>query len=136
MPLSDDLVNLDEDKKVFFEGRSLKDEEVLSIIDNTLENGVKSSKIKVAFNKNGKIERSNASLLDKEAFNDYLKYAMLISKKGAENITDGVKVASPTEKACDYCQFKGLCSFDGKYLNKRDAEVSQETICQAVKGEE
>ena len=61
---------------------------------------------------------------------------MLISKKGAENITDGVKVASPTEKACDYCQFKGLCSFDGKYLNKRDAEVSQETICQAVKGEE
>ena len=136
LPLSDDLQNLDEDKPLFFAGRSLKDEEALKTIDNSLENGVRSSKINVAFNARGEIAYANTSLLDKETFDDYLKYSILVSKKGAENITDGVIKASPTERACDYCSFKGLCSFDEKYANKRDAKVYKDTISQAVKGEQ
>ncbi|MBE5756478.1 MAG: hypothetical protein E7342_01635 [Clostridiales bacterium] len=139
LTLADDFKNLDEEPQTFFDGRSLRDEEALKEIDKSLDKGVKSSKIKASFDKDGKVVKPRGkdnSLLDKEVFDDYLKYSLLISKKGAEGITDGVIIASPTKGACDYCKYKGLCSFDEKYDQKRDVEVSNDTISKAVKEEE
>lgn len=69
--------------------------------------------------------------LSEEQIEAYKKYAVAITDKAAEQMIDGVIVASPYEKACTYCNYSGICVFH-RLEERKALKVTTETIEKAV----
>ena len=67
-----------------------------------------------------------------------MKYAKKLAEKAVTDITDGVIVASPYEKSCDYCEYGAICGYDEEagYKERKVSSVKPETIVEAAYGEE
>lgn len=65
--------------------------------------------------------------LKKEEMSKYIDYAIKTSELAAEQLQDGIIVASPYDRTCEYCEFKGMCpNLDG---NKRQLKsVNSDSI--------
>lgn len=101
-------------------GKSLQNKEVLSKLDNDLLVADKSKNLNVKLNTNGTIKETK-SVLSEADFYTYIKYAKKVAESGAEEMTKGCFIPSPTEKACEYCAYKGMCGYDAETgENNRD----------------
>ncbi len=70
--------------------------------------------------------------LTEEELYAYVSYATYMSEQAGKQIQDGVIVASPlTEKACKYCQYKGICAYTG--CAREMPSVKKEAIVEATK---
>ena len=61
----------------------------------------------------------------------YKKYAVAVTNKAAEQMMDGVIVASPYENACEYCQYSGICVFH-RQEERKTLKVTTDTIEKAI----
>ena len=67
-----------------------------------------------------------------------MKYAKKLAEKAVSDITDGVIVASPYEKSCDYCEYGAICGYDEEagYKERKVSYVNSKTIVEAAYGED
>ena len=73
--------------------------------------------------------------LSAQTLSAYVDYALKLSEKAAEQISNGVIIASPFGDHCKYCKFKALCEEPAS--DKRTlGTVDQDTIRQSVEGGE
>ena len=119
MPLSDDYTQEERDGALTL-GRSLLDEQVLKMLDETFD----------AENKSGFIGSDKKELLEKDTIDKYLEYAKRISEKLAEHMEQGFIPPSPYDKACTYCEFKPMCQ--GKFSPRTVGTINREHITSAL----
>lgn len=129
-------------RKPDFKGKTLFDKEVLFATDNTLgEENKKSSIAPINLVKddiNGGLTYSDNGTFTQEDFEKYLDYSLKIACSGAENMADGVIIASPYQGVCQYCNYGGMCEFyaDAKSVERKARNVSKQTIKQATEKKE
>lgn len=128
-----------EEKGADFDGHTLMNEDVIFASDKNLapEKTSALTGVKISVKKSGEI-KYGGKLLSEEELSAFLKYAVLISEKGAARMDEGVIVASPYEGACAYCPYGGMCPFvaDGTAEERRALPANKDTILAAVKTEE
>lgn len=98
-----------------FKGKTLAEERSILAADSSLTEGGKSDILGYVFRRTeeGVVpSRKNSSVIDEKTFDDYLRYAIEIAKKGAEEISEGVIVPSPYQGKCKICRYKLACPFD------------------------
>ncbi|MCF6136768.1 helicase-exonuclease AddAB subunit AddB [Pseudalkalibacillus berkeleyi] len=112
------LLTLDEIEKELFKkfkmkGYVLEDEDVVQLMDNTIEGH--SEIIPVATKKDGSF-RKGSSLLNKEQFDEVRSYVRSMIGSIGSDIMDGNIDISPYEMQkrtpCTYCSFRSVCQFD------------------------
>lgn len=93
------------------------EEKIIHDMDETLEAGKKSQVIPVAYNKNGSLAK-NSQVASLEQFQRLSSYVNWKIKDTGRKIMDGDVEINPYQlrqrKACDFCEFKSICGFDGK----------------------
>lgn len=97
-------------EKVMATGKTVDDTSLALSQDSTLSGGeAKFIPVKLDGDKlKGAISR--------EALNSYVDYAVKVSEKTINNMTDGFIAPTPSERQCEYCQYASLC---GDYHQKR-----------------
>lgn len=101
-----DVFTKEEDRagKFRMKGFFCNDPEVVAGMDTTREGG------KSDFFEGG--ERSQKGL-PREEFEEFLRYALLVSEQAEDEMRAGHVRPSPYEKTCEYCKLKGMCAFSG-----------------------
>lgn len=112
LKLSDDFSSTGTDGGEYL-GKSLADAEILKKLDNDLSETHESKNLGVKLSANGAITGAK-SLLSADEFDKYLKYAKSVACSGVTEMSKGCFIPSPTETACDYCNFKGMCGYDAE----------------------
>lgn len=135
--VGEDFYGENDEKEEFF-GHTLGEPEVIFAADKNLSLEHPESEltgIQVSVKKDGELKFGGGRLLSREQMDAYLKYALLIAKKGAERLDEGVIVASPYKDTCDYCAYKGMCAFfaDGSKEERSEDTVRANTFAEAVK---
>ena len=130
------------DFSVDFSGHTLDDEYVLHATDVTLnpektKSGIAGINIKID-KKTGEVSYHGTNGISSEDMQKYLKYALKISAKGAEQIADGVITPSPIGGVCEYCNYSGMCEFyaDASSMERSVKKVDKTTITGGVDAEE
>lgn len=73
----------------------------------------------------------DSNVVSGNVLNAYVDYALKISQKAAEQMSEGVITVSPYQGACEYCNYKGLCGkSDGecRTVEKVDDKVIEEAV--------
>ena len=78
----------------------------------------------------------NVNLKDRDTFEKYLDYSVLLSEGAVKEILGGNVDASPAEKSCEYCEYKNVCAGKLKQSDIRKAALSEteKKIGEAVNG--
>lgn len=112
LKLSDDFSSTGTDGGEYL-GKVLADSEILKKLDNDFSKTGESKNFGVKQSANGALTGSK-SLLSAGEFNKYLKYAKSVACSGVTEMSKGCFIPSPTETACDYCNYKGMCGYDAE----------------------
>lgn len=133
-PVNDNYVKFGEKKETTYQGKTVLDEDILQKTDSGLFDNGESEIVDVKLGK-GEIKKSK-NLVSKQTLTDYSSYAKLLSGKAVDEIKEGVIIASPTEEGCEYCSYKGLCSFDKEKCDttRSTKKVKSEDISDIVQG--
>jgi len=111
LPITDEFTDSVEKKKVRAVGWTFNDPKVIDMLDKTVGTG--DAKGFLPIDDKGKLD----NLLDGDTLKAMTDYADEMCVKCVEQIGSGVIVSSPTDSACKYCSYKGMC--DGEYYAKR-----------------
>ncbi len=134
MPISDNYTALGKKKSAMMVGKTLDDLEVIKAQDGSIDFGGESEFLPVKLDAD-----KNTGTTDADTLKAFTDYAYLISQKTAQNMQDGVIVASPVSmdgrSACEYCDFKGLCDCSEALL-RTIGVVKEDTVYYAVNGGE
>ncbi|WP_173916990.1 helicase-exonuclease AddAB subunit AddB [Halobacillus sp. Marseille-Q1614] len=140
--LSDDEVEKEIFKKFKMSGLLLEDEQLVSMMDTTLEKG-RSEIVPAGIKANGGFYKGSKTM-EKGRFDDLRSYTRSLMVQAGENVTEGEVKLDPFLKgdqaACDYCPFRSVCQFDPsieehQYRKLRDLK-EDEVIQQISKREE
>lgn len=128
MPINDDFVSPNDKHSCVTKGKTLNDIDAISAQDKQFKSTGKSKFMSAKMTAKGTV----TSAVEGDVLSAYVSYAVKVSKKAAEQMADGVMVASPYSGSCKYCDYKGLC---GRELsNERFIKsVDEAIICDSVK---
>lgn len=117
-------------------GKTLSSDEIIDATDKNARANGKSSVIDYKISK--KTGKPGGSTCDDHTLRGYMKYAKKLAEKAVSDITDGVIVASPYEKSCDYCEYGAICGYDEEagYKERKVSYVNSKTIVEAAYGED
>lgn len=129
--VSDDFSSEAIDGGEYF-GKSLLNKDILIHMDKDVGEKGSSQNLGVKQKADGSIAQSKSTLTEDE-FDKYLKYAIEVSRSGAEEMIKGCFIPSPTEKSCEYCKFKALCGYDAEVgdKNRNTANADKNSIIHA-----
>ena len=106
LPVSNKFENVDDKTSVLATGKTLGEQCAITEQDKTFFESGKSNFADISLDeKTGKIKNA----IDKDTLLKYIDYAVKISEKAVERLSQGVILASPYENVCEYCQFSALC---------------------------
>lgn len=133
-PVNDNYVKFGDKKEATYQGKTVFDKDILQKTDSDLFDNGESEIVNVKLN-SGEI-KSSKDLVSKQTLIDYSSYAKLLSGKAVDEIKDGVIIASPTNEGCEYCSYKGLCSFDKEKCDttRLTKKVKAEDVSDIVQG--
>ncbi len=129
LPVSDKYLKPDEKVGALADGQTLKDENALASQDKNFFANGKSDFMPISLDDKGGVKNA----LEQQELNEYINYALSISELAVEQLKDGVIIASPYEKTCEYCEYKGICNQE-KTVKRTLNSVKKETIINAPKG--
>lgn len=137
--LDNDFEDTDAERRRFF-GKTVLDEGVALSTDTRLKESDDSPKYGITFKtKDGKRTLSDKStMVSAEGMRAFVKYAKKVAASGADEIRDGLIIASPHEGACDFCEFGGMCGFDAEtdFLTRSVKIEGEEVIVRAAEDED
>ncbi|MFG6149502.1 helicase-exonuclease AddAB subunit AddB [Halobacillus sp. B23F22_1] len=112
--LEDDEIEQEIFKKFKMSGLLLEDEQLVSMMDTSLEKG--RSQIVPAGLKAGGGFYKGSKTLENEKFDQLRKYIRELMQDAGQRVTNGEVALNPFLKddqaACDYCPFRSVCQFD------------------------
>ena len=121
------------ESNIVYAGRMIDDDETAERFERA-EGGAE-----LADGSFGMFPKGSSSVATKEELKAFADYALKITQTGADEIYKGLFVPSPYgEKACEYCELKGMCGYDcesGTRTRKVDS-VTVKTITDALNGGE
>lgn len=129
LPINDKYKGEDE-KEALLVGKTLNEEQVLIAQDKTLKDNAKSKWLECE-----KTEKGVKKAVEERILSAMVDYALKMSEQAVKQMKDGVIVPSAYEKACEYCEFKGLCQ-NSKLFERKVRAISPEEIYHAVNGGE
>ena len=97
----------DNDGRFRMKGFMNGDEEALLAGDKNLTEGKKSEYFPSALKNPPAVKR----VMDESTFCDFLDYAVLVARQGAEEVKAGYIAPTPYEGNCEYCKYGGMCGF-------------------------
>ena len=117
-------------------GKTLSSDDIIDATDKNARANGKRSVIDYKISK--KTGKPGGSTCDDHTLRGYMKYAKKLAEKAVSDITDGVIVASPYEKSCDYCEYGAICGYDEEagYKERKVSYVNSKTIVEAAYGED
>ena len=71
--------------------------------------------------------------MDREEFDDFLSYALLVSEQAEREMREGNIRPSPYHEACSYCKLKGMCGFSGS--ERRESDIGCGSIVDIVRAQ-
>lgn len=113
------------------EGKTLSEEQAIMAQDCDFYQNGESVFLPIKLDKEG----NPKGTLDGQTLGAYVDYALKLCEKAAEQISDGVIIASPFGDVCKYCKYKALCEQPASQERTLGA-VDQDTIRQSVEGGE
>ena len=121
------------ERNYLMRGKTVSDGEILKATDNNLAPGGKSEFVSVSLKKDGEVY-AKSECLSQEEMQKYLRYAILVSKKGIEEISSGFIESTPYEGSCEYCKYNGMCGYNNQECDKtrKVKDVKPSTIVNAV----
>ncbi|WP_101843440.1 helicase-exonuclease AddAB subunit AddB [Halobacillus sp. Marseille-P3879] len=112
--ISDDEIEQEIFKKFKMSGLLLEDEQLVSMMDTTLEKG-RSQIVPAGLKADGGFYKGSKTLED-EKFEQLRGYIRKLMQDAGQRVTDGEVALNPFLKddqaACDYCSFRSVCQFD------------------------
>lgn len=129
VPISNAYIKEGDKKPCYAVGKTLQDKGVVFAHDKNIEINGYGEFIDVTY-----ADEKIKNAVDSKTFSAYTDYAFKISKLGAQQMTEGVIVASPLEKQCDFCKLKGLCGVNKEFIRKI-GKISAKNIVSAVEEE-
>ena len=136
-PVADEFGD-DEEAVIAMKGKTLADLATASEIDDSITEENRKGRFisaNLTERKTGGGFRYDAGLLTREEFDAYLDYAVKVAGEGISEINDGVIVPSPDDKACEYCEYHGLCGYDAAIDGRTrtvNEKIDKTTIVAAV----
>ncbi len=105
-----------------------EEEEVLLNMDPKLEEGKTSEFFE------GKLSgRSSGKGMDRENFDAFLEYSVLLATRAEHEMKEGIIEPSPYKESCIYCKYKSMCGFIGE--PRTEKAIGCEEIARIVKRE-
>lgn len=101
------------------------EEQVVTAVDEVLEQGNKSQIVKLTKKKDGDPD-SHSQALDQETYLKLIQYVSGKADEMKEQLFQGNIHLNPVEEACTYCAYKGICKFD-KSLGDKYRELEKVT---------
>lgn len=133
--VNDDFTKEGEAPAIMY-GKTLDDDEIIAASDEEFanDNAEQSSVLEIKRKSTKKGVSYDGRLADENTIRGYMKYAKLMAEKAVDDVVSGVAIPSPYEKACDYCEFGGICGkdVDSKANVRSVTGVKPETIINAV----
>lgn len=109
----------DEEEQVILKGLSPNDNEVICMLDNSLEDNAKSNILSIAKDSKGGYKGSGVSKYD---LTTLCNYAYKITEQAVKEICEGVVLAKPNTNACEWCKFHPVCGYQDEY-RKLDGDL-------------
>ncbi len=136
-PIADGFVKPNESAVMSLKGRTIADVSVVRELDYSVtDDNLKGTFIDVSIKTNKKGEFSSKKLFTPEQFTAFSNYATAVAGNALEEINDGVIVASPSQGACVYCKFHGICGYDKTDNKTREVSgIDKNSIVSAVEYE-
>lgn len=97
------------------------DEDALRAGDKHISETVKSEYFPAAL-KNSVMARR---VMDGDTFRDFLDYAVLVARQGAQEIKEGYIAPTPYDDGCKYCKYGGMCGFNKDVAKPRKEKAIQ-----------
>ena len=97
----------DNDGRFRMKGFMNGDEAALLAGDKNLTGGKKSEYFPSALKNPPAVKR----VMDEGTFRDFLDYAVLVARQGAEEVKAGYIAPTPYDEDCEYCKYGGMCGF-------------------------
>ncbi len=75
-------------------------------------------------------------VMDEQTFRDFLDYAVLVSRKGSQELKEGYIAPTPYEDGCKFCKYGGMCGFDcDTHKPRKESKIEPKTIAAIAKKE-
>ncbi len=126
-PAVDEFTSPDE-PKFRLRGIYVKDKEIMKKFDCDLQDKQRSALFNGTF---GQGSGSIKSAMEREQFNDYLKYSVLVAAKAEGEMKRGNVAPSPYVDGCKFCKLKGACAFDG--AERKETDVSYAAVANVAR---
>lgn len=101
------------------------EEQVVTAVDEGMEEGNKSQIVKLTKKKDGEPD-SRSQALDQDTYMKLIQYVSVKADEMKEQLFHGNINLNPVEDACNYCAYKGICKFD-KSLGDKYRELDKVT---------
>ena len=123
MPVSNNYKKQDDEIPPLADGRTLEEQQAIIEQDSTFFDNGKSEFLPTKLDAKGNVN----NVLSKQAIEHYINYAVSMSEQAVEQLKEGCIVASPYDKECNYCKFKGLCPNENGQ-SRQIEKVKEESI--------
>ena len=130
MPIIDEYSSEENKQGSLVIGNTLEDDEILSANDENFRDKNESEYLPVKMGKNKLL-----GTLKEEEMSSLTEYARQMGERAVEQMKDGIVVASPLDKACDYCAYHAVCGIREENVRKVK-RVTDGTVTKAILGEE
>ena len=126
---------LQEDDTSKFSGVCLANDDIIKMLDQTLEQNSKSEIFKIKYNLDGTLDsHSQAYALSPEEYVDLKNYVLSVMTNALKEIKSGYITPKPTQDACKYCKYSLLCKWNSEVNGYREQKTKIEKDFFAKKG--
>lgn len=115
-PIKDEYKKDGEEDDISLQGKTVADQEILLMTDKQIDEKGKSKIIGTTAGRS-KGTFSEKTTISPTRLISYAKYARQLTAKAVDQINEGQAIISPTEGACTYCNYKGICGFEKEKFN-------------------
>ncbi len=106
------------------------EEDALKAGDAHIQDYAKSEYFEACLKDNSRLSK----VMNEKTFVDFLDYAVLVAKKGCEELKEGYIAPSPYEKRCEYCKYGGMCGFNREVAQARsESAIAPTAIANIVR---
>ena len=106
---------LQEDANTKFSGVCLSSDDIVKMLDQTLEQNSKSEIFKIKYKQNGELDENSLNYaLSPQEYADLKKYALSVMANALSEIKSGYINPKPTKDACKYCKYRLLCKWNSE----------------------
>lgn len=130
---------LQEDFSTKFSGVCVNSENIIHMLDKTLDESSKSEIFKVKYNKDGTLDKNSLDyILSPEEFKSLKDYSISVMIQALKEIESGNISPKPVKDACKYCKYSLLCRFDCEDSGVREqtAKIDKEFFTKKEKLDE